>query len=161
MKASSSTVWKKSVRIALVFCLSAFASAINGQNDKNTYIGSQKCGECHSDEYQSYQANSKMAVSFLRMKLMKKFLSENEYQSCLACHTTGYGKAGGFISEEATPELKNVGCEMCHGPGSLHMERNDGKNIVKKVTTEVCENCHSKERVVAFRFKPALFGGAH
>ena len=88
-------------------------------------------------------------------------MSPEEYQNCFECHTTGYSKKGGFVSEEKTPELKNPGCEACHGPGSLHAASEDPGEIVRKVTIENCNTCHSKDRVEVFDFKPLLFGGAH
>lgn len=128
---------------------------------QKSYVGAEKCGECHADEYESYKANSKKAHSFASIMRMKKFLSDKEFQSCCACHTTGYGKSGGFRSEAETPELKNLGCETCHGPGSLHVELGDGKNIDKDFSEAMCMACHTKDRSVAFRFSPSMFGGTH
>jgi len=34
----------------------------------------------------------------------------------------GFAHKAGYENEERTPHLMNVGCENCHGPGSLHIE---------------------------------------
>ena len=47
--------------------------------------------------------------------------SNRQYDpECIVCHTVGFGYVSGFKSEKETPKLENVGCESCHGPGSLH-----------------------------------------
>ena len=78
---------------------------------------------------------------------------------CLRCHTTGFGRPGGFISLEKTPDMINVQCEMCHGPGSIYAEmmlkkrgtytRQDyitkGGMTMPSDKTNVCtESCHNK-----------------
>jgi len=93
---------------------------------------------------------------------MANGLTDDEVKTCYACHTTGYGKPGGFVSFEKTPEMANAGCEVCHGPGSEHADSGgDAKLIVLKMKISDCEVCHNAERVKAFNFKPMLFGGAH
>ncbi len=128
--------------------------------EKN-YVGSEVCKECHEQQYDNFMKYSKKASSFDHIKKMEKKLSPEEYQTCFECHTTGYKQKGGFISEGQTPGLKNPGCEVCHGPGSLHAETEEPEAIVREVTMESCKSCHSEDRINAFDFKPLLYGGAH
>jgi hypothetical protein len=128
---------------------------------QKVYVGSKACKECHEHEYANYIQFARKSRSFENIKKMKNKLTPAEYKSCFECHTTGYGKQGGFVSEEKTPELKNAGCEVCHGPGSLHVESEDPDMIVGRVSMEICNRCHNKDRIEAFNLKPLLFGGAH
>ena len=146
--------------LAAVGCLLSVNPDQTLGNAVNTYVGSESCQSCHERQYDSFIANAAKARSFEHVQIMKKGLTEAEYQGCLKCHTTAYGEPGGFTSAEATPALKNPGCESCHGPGSLHMDSGDPKDI-KQATMAVCEKCHTAERVNSFKFKPVLYGGAH
>lgn len=128
---------------------------------ENSYIGSERCKDCHEDQYRNFIAFSKKAGSFESIKKMEHKLDPKEYHECFECHTTGYGKPGGFVSEARTPELKNPGCEVCHGPGLLHAESEDPELIRVEITVGACSSCHNAERVEAFDFKPLLLGGAH
>jgi hypothetical protein len=104
---------------------------------------------------------AKKSTSFKSIERVKKGLTEEEIKGCYFCHTTGYGKPGGFISPEKTPHLKNAGCEVCHGPGEFHVKLRDPKYIKRRMTLKDCEVCHISERVRAFRYKPMIHGGAH
>lgn len=126
-----------------------------------TFVGSQACRDCHEKEYASYMQYSKKAKSFSSVKKMEKKLTPEEYASCFECHTTGYGQKGGFVSETRTPELKDAGCEVCHGPGSLHAESGDPDQIQRQVSIELCNSCHDSSRIEAFKYTPLIFGGAH
>jgi hypothetical protein len=128
---------------------------------QKTYVGSEKCRSCHENEYNLFRKYSRKTQSFNHIMLMRNGLTEEEYRECLECHTTGFGKPGGFRSEKDTPLLKEVGCEACHGPGSLHVESSDRKDIKKIASEKDCTICHNQERVEAFRFKPLIYGGAH
>ncbi|OGQ94237.1 MAG: cytochrome C [Deltaproteobacteria bacterium RIFOXYD12_FULL_57_12] len=125
------------------------------------YVGSAACMDCHADEYLSFMTYAKKSRSFESIEKLKKGLTAEEIAKCYFCHTTGYGKPGGFVSVEETPHLQNAGCEVCHGPGLLHARTTAPADIKKHLTTEDCEACHTSERVKAFRYKPMIHGGAH
>lgn len=129
--------------------------------EERVYVGSKTCQECHSEEYANHLKFSKKASSFESIRVMRPKLTDAEFTECFECHTTGYGKPGGFVSESQTPELKDAGCEVCHGPGSLHAESGDPDDIDHDLTIDSCNTCHSVDRVNAFDYKPLLFGGAH
>jgi hypothetical protein len=104
---------------------------------------------------------AKKSKSFTSIERVKKGLTQEEIRGCYACHTTGYGQPGGFISIEKTPHLKNAGCEVCHGPGEFHVKTRNPQYIKRKMTLKDCEVCHISERVKAFNYKPMIHGGAH
>lgn len=125
------------------------------------YVGAKACKPCHPHEYDGFIRYAKKSKSYESIERLKKGLSQDDLKKCYSCHTTGYGKPSGFISVEKTPELKNAGCEVCHGPGSNHVIDGDIKAIKRHVTHKDCEVCHTSERVRAFRYKPIIHGGGH
>jgi hypothetical protein len=151
-----------SVEVMIIACIlwSGSIDTIHSESIK-TYVGSNVCKDCHEKEYKNFMNYSKKSHSFKSIMIRRKGLTEAEFQKCLECHTTGYGKPGGFQSEATTPHLKDAGCEVCHGPGSLHVKTGSRKDINGNVKTKDCENCHREERVAAFNYKPVLYGGAH
>ena len=125
------------------------------------YVGSDACQKCHAEEYSSFVTYAKKSRSFESIERLQTRLTEEEIKKCYSCHTTGFGKPGGFVSPEQTPHLKNAGCEVCHGPGSSHVITESPEEIQLHLTTEDCEVCHISARVKAFRYKPMIHGGAH
>lgn len=100
--------------------------------EEPSYIGIKQCKLCHQPHYDSWDT-TRMSKAFellqpsVRSKQKKAagLDPKKDYSAdpnCLPCHTTGYGKEGGFVSLEQTPEMANVQCEMCHGPGSIYAE---------------------------------------
>ena len=125
------------------------------------YVGSDACKQCHEHEYRNFTTYAKKSTSFRSIERVKKGLTAEEVKGCYYCHTTGYGKPGGFVSPEKTPYLKNAGCEVCHGPGEFHVRTRSPEDIKHHLTIKDCEVCHTPERVRAFRYKPLIHGGAH
>ncbi len=158
---------KRMLSIILLFSLFFLFSLSGWKIEKGRcaeqpkYIGSEACRGCHAAEYSSFKQFNRKARSFQSITRLKKGLDEAELNKCFECHTTGYGKEGGFRSERETPELKDAGCEVCHGPGSIHAETGEPKDIKGKLTAKDCETCHNSQRINAFKYKPLVYGGAH
>ncbi len=144
-----------------ILCLLLSAFPFYAQGESKSYVGAETCKGCHEKEHKSFSSHSKMSTSFKSLEIRKKGLTGEEIKKCYECHTTGYGNPGGFKSEAETPDLKNLGCESCHGPGSSHASSSNPKEIKKHLEIKDCENCHAQDRVAAFNYKPLLFGGAH
>ena len=109
--------------------------------EQAVYVGMDKCKACHSKivkEYSGFKRSRNFRILEMRGK-------EHDPQ-CLPCHTTGYGKPGGFVSVEKTPHLKNVQCETCHGPASLHLKATtlEEKRKTVKVPHNICTKCHTQ-----------------
>jgi len=147
--------------LSLCLLVHAPSSAEQMTKDVPRYVGSDACKSCHENEYKNFTAYAKKATSFRSIERVRKGLTEEEIKGCYTCHTTGYGKPGGFISPEKTPNLKNAGCEVCHGPGEFHVSTGGPQHIKRKMKIEDCQVCHTSERVRAFRYKPMIHGGAH
>jgi hypothetical protein len=126
-----------------------------------TYIGSAACQPCHELEYTNFIKYSKKTHSRESVEKMRSKLTAAELEACYRCHTTGYGEKGGFVSYDKTPHVGDVGCETCHGPGSVHAETGETTAITRKPAVESCVTCHSAERVQTFDFRPLRYSGAH
>jgi len=131
------------------------------------YVGANQCKGCHIGQYKSWQQTA-MANSFESLKPGVKADAkkkagldpEKDYtgdKNCLKCHTTGFGKPGGFKSLAETPDLINVQCEGCHGPGvdfrRLMIKSRDFKLseavsaglFVPSEKVNNCTECHNAE----------------
>lgn len=74
---------------------------------------------------------------------------ENLKFTCGNCHTTGYSLEGNQDNKpgiSGTWEEKSVGCEACHGPGSVHVEAGGGVGvgIIKNDSAAMCGACHTR-----------------
>lgn len=124
------------ILIASVIIYKAIAIPANAR-----YVSDKKCYLCHKQQAKSH-IKSAHANSF-------KSLTDNNQDKnpkCLPCHTTGYGKPGGFVDVKSTPDLIGVGCQACHGPGSAHVENGLSKEQKKQNINlnmpDSCQSCH-------------------
>ncbi len=160
--------------LGMMFCImhmslhgTAHAQPVGGapttesSDTENWYVGTDACAECHADTVESFKANSKKATSRKSVMIMKEKLTNAEYEGCLSCHTTGYGKKGGFISYTQTPHLADVGCESCHGMGGLHTEDGSPDSISRTPTLELCETCHDDSKIARISYDGRIYSGGH
>jgi len=116
---------------------SAFAEK---EEEQAVYVGWNKCEPCHAALVEAY-GGFKRSRNF---RILEMRAREHD-QQCLPCHTTGYGEPGGFVSVEKTPHLRNVQCETCHGPASLHMKATtrEEKKKTLSIPRNLCTKCHN------------------
>lgn len=160
----------KSARLpfaASVLCLVTVAGAARAETPR-TYVGTKKCGTCHPRELASWR-ETRMAKAFdylkpgaaREAKVKAKLDPQKDYttdKSCVACHTTGFEKQGGFVDMATTPDMAGIGCEDCHGAGSdyLPLMRNKAykraalvaAGLVDPITKEQCASCHNTKMPV-------------
>jgi 2',3'-cyclic-nucleotide 2'-phosphodiesterase (5'-nucleotidase family) len=123
----------------------ATLAAKRKQKQNRVYATDQTCLTCHSKEHGLWSKTGHSRAYAALQKANKSFDPE-----CLICHTTGFGKSGGFISEIDTPELKNVQCEMCHGARLEHTQNPRGG--FAKEAHAACGKCHVKKHSPKFDF---------
>lgn len=132
----------------------------------HAFVGNKNCKKCHIKQFKSW-AETKMATTFERLQEgvaveAKKAagLEDKDYTkdaTCLPCHTVGYGKDGGFVDVDTTPDHVGAGCETCHGAGGTYtqdqymsLKNKEYKKadlvavgMVEKVGEAQCVSCHN------------------
>jgi hypothetical protein len=133
------------------------------QAGQPAYAGSALCGTCHEHALSWWQKHPH-GLAYATLEKMHK-----QYNlSCVGCHVTGYEKPGGSAVVK-NAGLTNVGCESCHGPGSLHAADPDAdlaemQTVKLEVAETVCVECHNEEHSDAFdyeKYKAKLMAPGH
>jgi hypothetical protein len=102
------------------------------------YAGSKSCKPCHGYEYEKWSGNPHAKAFSTLEKIGSQFDPE-----CVVCHVIGMDYESGFISQQDTGHLINVGCENCHGPGSEHILTAGATKLTEPKST--CIDCHTPE----------------
>lgn len=140
---------------------------IPAEAGKAEFIGTDNCASCHAGAKTFYD-DTKHAVAWKTLVERDKDFD----QKCVGCHSVGYEQPGGSVigkfeyeasisvvgaETKIQKNLVNVGCESCHGPGSLHVAApvdNTGapQHIIRDPTVEQCNQCHVPEHSPRFNF---------
>jgi len=104
------------------------------------YVGMESCKMCHAKIY-SFVSGTKHTTAYETLREEERQFEPN----CIGCHTTGYKKPGGFTNILTAKDLLGVQCEVCHGPGSLHVKDNKANKLANLTKAADCISCHDPE----------------
>lgn len=136
------------------------------------YVGSETCRKCHRSEHKVWKASKHSHAYEALLTAEKPGLRQYDAE-CIVCHTVGFGYESGFTSATETPQLKGVGCESCHGPGSEHIKNKYDekwhklmnpwrlaedateleKQQMKLRIDRFCQQCHDIDNDVHWKFE--------
>jgi 2',3'-cyclic-nucleotide 2'-phosphodiesterase (5'-nucleotidase family) len=122
-------------------------AANNPGGQASPYVQSEACAKCHVQEYEIWK-NSRHTHAFAALETKKRLYDA----ACIGCHSLGFQKPGGFVNIKATPQLANVQCESCHGPGADHIAQPTAKIYKTPPKNESCLICHDRENSPDFDF---------
>jgi hypothetical protein len=124
------------------------------------YIGNAGCRGCHPATLPVYQRTGHSRAYIALERVDKQYRLE-----CVACHVVGIQQPGGVCRVDRVSGRDQVGCENCHGPGSLHGARPAAQPIPRPAPgREVCVGCHTPENSPQFDFSvylPRVLGPGH
>lgn len=114
-----------------------------------SYVGSARCQSCHAPAFAWWTQHAHGRAYTTLEQVHKQY-----NLSCVSCHVTGYGKPGGSTVVQ-NAGLTHVGCESCHGPGSLHADKPTADNgkLTSAPGEAVCKQCHTPEHSDLFEFQ--------
>ena len=114
------------------------------------YTGSESCKACHEYEYEKWSTKAHAHAYATLEEEGSQYDPE-----CVVCHVVGMEYVSGFVSEQKTPHLKNVGCENCHGPGSEHVRSQGVEETVEPKSA--CIDCHTPENSADYAGNEQLY----
>ncbi len=130
---------------------------------KATYVGTNQCASCHQEAHDFWEG-TRHADALATLQERNKAFD----QDCIGCHVVGYDDPGGSVlgklryeeeidGETIDKDLRDVGCENCHGPGSKHRAQPVGSDgepqyIDSGAGESVCTECHVPEHSPRFEY---------
>ncbi len=118
----------------------------------STLNGWKSCRECHPEQTTFWQQTQHANAYQTLVDEEQQFKPD-----CLWCHITLPSYEEGSFSDNTLrmirikPQLQNVGCETCHGPGKKHSEKPKEVHLVFP-KQKLCLTCHTEEHDDNFQF---------
>ena len=120
--------------------------------------GSRACQMCHPTAYEQWKGTPHARAYDTLARAKRQFDLD-----CIACHVTGWKGPGGPCTVAATEGRRDVQCESCHGPASLHAVDPPG-HIVRDPGEAGCTACHTPENSTHFEwtaYRKRILGPGH
>ena len=117
------------------------------------FVGDAKCAACHKEALAFW----KTTVHATAWKTLVEVGKQNDYR-CIGCHVTGYAQVGGSTLGH-TDHLRDVQCEVCHGPGSTHVEAKgleEPPAVQRTTPASTCTGCHTTQHSDTFQYEAYL-----
>ncbi len=134
------------------------------------FVGTETCGNCHAAALKVWQATGH-SHAFQTLVDDKNPTLRQFDPECVMCHTVGFKYRTGFYdppvgananqAKKHNEKLFNVGCESCHGPGSMHANDPNNKAYLPLINPiklnnpngpvlldRFCQSCHDIENDV-------------
>ena len=114
------------------------------------HVGSSACQSCHVPQFKKW-LNTRHASAYATLKRKGQQFNTK----CLPCHVTGaFGQSEEIVLSLAA-DLRQVGCETCHGPSRQHAARPQSAKP-NRPTKDTCLRCHTADQDDNFIFPEAL-----
>jgi hypothetical protein len=117
------------------------------------FVGGEKCVSCHKPAARFWKKTNHAHAWRTLLRVGKE-----AHPECVTCHVTGYGEIGGS-SLGHTRNLTDIQCEVCHGPGSIHVEKKGKETPFAgqlKTPESVCTRCHNEKHSDTFQYQAYL-----
>jgi hypothetical protein len=119
-----------------------------------SYTGTGSCVDCHADQVAFWNKTVHATAWQTLVDRGQQFDLD-----CIGCHVTGWDKPGGSNLGHNEP-LRDVQCETCHGPGSIHVAKGGLEKpfaIKRAPDNDLCASqCHTKEHSDTFQLEAYL-----
>jgi hypothetical protein len=109
------------------------------------FVGTDACAQCHENQVRQYHGTKHANAFRTLIQLGRQYTIR-----CTPCHVVGFASPGGWQPANPSFELRNVGCESCHGSGQEHLAKPVKGNIRRTPLKETCESCHDPKHSPGF-----------